>query len=328
MTPETARRPQAIAARPRREAALAAIVVGLIVLATGCSSSAAGPVSTITPPPGAAIPIGSSSHTTTVAGIVRTFRVYRPAALSPTKPVPLVVMIHGGGGTAAAAERSYGWDAEADAGHFIVAYPDGVNRGWSVGGGCCQSVGGTTVTDDVAFISQLVTIVSHQAPIDPTRVYATGISEGGMMSYRVACDTTIFAAIGPDSATLLGDCPAPAPVSVIHVHGTADTRIPYDGSPGSGVHHIRGPAVPQLNATWRATDQCAAPSITQSGTVSTSVAGCPGGRGVELITIAGAGHQWPGATCNIRCVGGAADRPSTALNATHTIWQFFATHPA
>ena len=235
-------------------------------------------------------------------------------------------MLHGGGGTAAGAERRYGWDAEADGAHFLVAYPDGVDHGWSVGGGCCHFTGSTTVDDDVAFIRGLVATVSREVSIDPSRVYVTGISEGGMMSYRLACQTTLFAAIGPDSATLLGDCPSPAPVSVIHLHGTVDARIPYEGSPGSGVHHIHGPAVPALNATWRATDHCAAASDTRAGVVTTSVASCPAGRGVELITVAGAGHQWPGSVCNRRCRS-RADPPSTALNATQTIWKFFADHP-
>lgn len=91
--------------------------------------------------------------------------------------------------------------------------------------------------------------------------------------------------------------------------------------------HIDGPAVPALNARWRAIDHCAAPVITTAGVVTTSAAACPGGRSVELITIAGAGHQWPGAAPNLlaqRLLH--TDPPSTALNATQVIWQFFAAH--
>lgn len=303
---------------------MAVATVGALVLGAGCAAT---PDSAGASTTAAAVPAGSSTQTITVGGVARTFLLYRPAALSPTQPVPLVVMIHGGGGTAAQAERSYGWDAEADSGNFLVAYPEGINHGWSVGGDCCHGTRSPTVDDDVAFLSELVATVSPEVPVDQTRVFATGISEGGMMAYRLACNTTIFAAIGPTSATLVGDCPAPPPTSVIHIHGTADTRIPYDGSPGSGVLRIHGPGVPALNATWRTTDRCATPSISQSGMVSTSDADCADGRGVELITVAGAGHQWPGAVCNGRCAAGAADPPSTALNATHTIWQFFAAHP-
>ena len=339
-----------VAGRPRRPAGRTGLLAALAALAAllgGCSAAtgsagsagAALDGSSTTPPP-----VGSSAQTITVEGVARTFRLYRPASLPPTGPVPLVVMIHGGGGSAAGAERDYGWDAEADAQHFVVAYPDGLDRGWSVGGGCCRRGGSpttddtTTTTDnatthdaatddDVDFIGRLVTAVSHRLPIDPARIYATGISEGGMMSYRLACRTSLFAAVGPDSATLLGACPSPAPLSVIHIHGTADARIPYAGGPGAGVHHIDGPGAPALDATWRATDHCAAPAVATAGAVTTSVAGCPAGRAVELITIAGAGHQWPGKACNARCARGRADPPSTALDATDTIWRFFAAHP-
>jgi polyhydroxybutyrate depolymerase len=162
--------------------------------------------------------------------------------------------------------------------------------------------------------------------VDASRVYATGISNGGIMAYTLACHTSVFAAIGPDSATELGSCPAPRPLSVIHIHGTADTRIRYQGGEGQGVAHIDGPSVPSLNARWRAIDHCAAPAVSTKGAVTMSTASCPGGR---AVTIAGAGHQWPGSAPRSklqRILG--SDPPSTALNATQVIWQFFAAHPA
>ena len=175
--------------------------------------------------------------------------------------------------------------AEADNGHFVVAYPDGLDRAWNTGGGCCGTPGRTNV-DDVGFITAMVSAIEHQIPVNPNRVYATGISNGGIMAYTLACHTTIFAAIGPDSATELGSCPAPAPLSVIHIHGTADKNIPYQGGEGDGVAHIDGPAVPALNARWRGIDRCAAPVVKTVGVVTTSTANCPAGRTVELITIA------------------------------------------
>jgi polyhydroxybutyrate depolymerase len=271
-----------------------------------------------------AIPAGSSSQAITVGGLDRTFRVYRPGTLPAA--APLVVMLHGGFGTGQQAEKSYHWDAEAARYHFVVAYPDGLDRAWNTGGGCC-GVPGRDGTNDIAFITAVVTDIEHQVPIDPRRVYATGISNGGIMAYTLACHTRIFAAIGPDSATELGGCPSPARISVIHIHGTADHNIPYNGGPGSGVAHIDGPAVPALNATWRRIDRCATPRVTTAGVVTTSVAACPGGRAVELVTIAGAGHQWPGAVPDPlaqRLLG--LDPPSRALNATQVIWQFFAAH--
>ncbi|GAB3151767.1 PHB depolymerase family esterase [Amycolatopsis stemonae] len=271
-------------------------------------------------------PPATSTRTVPVGGIERTYRLYRPAGL--TGAVPLVLVLHGGFGSGEQAEAAYGWDAEADAGRFLVAYPDGVGRAWNAGGGCCGQPGRTGV-DDVGFLTRLVADVSRAENVDPARVYATGISNGGMMAYRLACATTLFAAIAPDSATQLGDCPRPAPVSVLHLHGTADENIPYDGSPGRGVARIDGPPVPDVVARWREVDRCPAPATSTTGVVTTSAAICPGGRAVELITIAGAGHQWPGARGS-RFDGRVPgiDPPSPALDATHVIAQFFAAHPA
>jgi polyhydroxybutyrate depolymerase len=272
------------------------------------------------------IPVGRSSQTIVVGGMTRTYHLYRPATLP--SPAPLVVMLHGGFGDGTQAEQDYGWDAQADTGHFLVVYPDGVLKAWNTGGGCCGKPA-TDNVDDVAFITAMITEIRREASVDPRRIYATGISNGGIMAYTLACDTSLFAAIGPDSATMLGPCPAPHPLSVLHIHGTADHNIPYLGGEGDGFAHIDGPAVPALNATWRGIDGCDAPTTTSAGTVTTSTATCPHGLAVELITITGAGHQWPGSTPKpvIQRILGL-DPPSTALNATHTFWAFFAAHPA
>ena len=315
----------------KRAAAVAAVVITATAL-TGCrghlaaagpSSAPAGQTSAATAGP-AAIPVGSSAHAISVDGVTRSYLIYRPADLQAA--APLVVMLHGGFGSASQAEKSYHWDAEADAGHFLVAYPDGLNHAWNAGGGCCGTPGRTGV-NDIGFITAMVSAVEHAVPVNAGRVYATGISNGGIMAYDLACHTAIFAAIGPDSATELGGCGDPAPVSVIAIHGTADQNIPYDGGEGDGVAHIDGPAIPAVNASWRQADRCAAPTVTTVAAVTTSVAACPAGRTVELITIAGAGHQWPGAVSNSlaqRLLG--TDPPSTALNATAVIWHFFAAH--
>jgi polyhydroxybutyrate depolymerase len=297
----------------------AALAVVVALTATGCAGDRARRST-------ASVPIGSSGQSIESGGRQRTFGVYRPPQV-PAR-TPLVVMLHGGFGSAAQAERSYGWDAEADRDHFVVVYPDGLDRAWNAGGGCCGTPGATGV-DDVAFVQAAVAAVSRELPVDDRRVYATGISNGGLMAYRLACDTTIFAAIGPDSATQLGPCPHPAPTSVIHIHGTADHNIRYDGGRGDGYAHIDGPAVPALVASWRTIDGCASPTATTNGVVTTSAATCPAGRAVELITIRGAGHQWPGSPSRPliqKALG--LDPPSTALDATDVIWQFFAAHPS
>jgi polyhydroxybutyrate depolymerase len=302
-----------------RAAAVFAVLVGLV--AAGCRPGGS------RADPATSVPVGTSSRTVTVDGRDRTVHVYRPASVNGSTPVPLVVMLHGGFGSGGQAEKAYGWDRLADTAGFVVAYPDGVDRAWAVGGGCC-GVPGRTGVDDPTFLVRAVEDLRGALPIDPRRVYATGISNGGLLAYRIACDTTVFAAIGPVAATLLGPCDRPAPISIIHIHGAADERVRYDGGRGNGVAAIDGPAVPDLIERWRRTDGCAPPASQVEDPVTTSVADCPDGRAVELITIAGAGHQWPGAgprTVGERALG--LDPPSSALDATVTLWEFFAAHP-
>jgi len=282
--------------RKRRSIVIGVAVVALVLIGVGV-------IRAVTRAPGQ-VPAGRSDHTIDIGGTERTFHLYRPARLS--SPASLVVMLHGGFGSGSQAERAYGWDKQADAAGFVVAYPDGLNRAWNTTGGCCGPPAENN-TDDIGFITRMVATIGQQVPIDANRVYATGMSNGGVMSYTLACHTTVFAAIGPVAGTQLGDCAHPQPLSVIHVHGTADENIPYNGGRGSGVAHIDGPSAPALDATWRAIDGCAPPTLSTQGALTTSIATC-GPRAVELITVAGGGHSWP-------------------PEATATIWRFFADHP-
>ena len=170
---------------------------------------------------------GTSSHTVNVGGRDRIYRLHKPSGLPAS--AGLVVVLHGGFGSAEQAERSYGWDKLADSERFVVAYPDGVNRAWNVnGGGCCGKPAREHV-DDVAFISAAVADVAKNVSVNASRVYATGMSNGGRMSYTLACDTTLFAAIGPVSGTQLDPCRSPHPTSVMAIHGPADPLDPYGG---------------------------------------------------------------------------------------------------
>jgi polyhydroxybutyrate depolymerase len=284
-------------------------LLGVLLALSGCS----GGHRDETPLPG-----GTSVHTMAFGGLDRTYRLHKPPGL--TAAAPLVVMLHGATGTGELAEKSYGWDQLADSAHFVVAYPDGVGHTWN-GHGCCGKAMRENV-DDVGFITAMVGQISAGLPIDKSRVYAAGISNGGIMSYTLACNTGIFAAIGPDSATMLDACTAPHPTSVIHIHGTADKLVPYNG--GQGWSTVNGPSIADLNAFWRKADQCGPPDVTTNAPLTTSTAACADKRGVVLITIDGGRHQWPGGTTVLE----KRDPTSHALNATQTIWQFFAAHPA
>jgi polyhydroxybutyrate depolymerase len=274
-----------------------AVRLAALLVAAGCSAS------------GSAAPQGfsegSTVHTLGFGGLDRSYRVYIPDGVRT--PAPLVVMLHGGFGSAQQAERAYGWDQLADGAKFVVAYPDGIGRAWNTNGGCCGRPGREGI-DDVGFINAVVDDIGRNVDVDRARTYATGISNGGMMSYALACNTDTFAAIGPDAATQLDACGAPRPTSVMHVHGTADQMVRYDGEPGVGVARIDGPPVPDVNAFWRNVDQCPPPTITTDGPLTTSTADRPDGRSVVLVTVDGGGHEWP-------------------PFATQTLWQFFAAHP-
>src|ERR1700760_1745259 len=235
-------------------------LLGVLLVVAGCAHGHAQP---------GGFDQGRSSH---MIGD-RSYLLYVPAGLP--SPAPLVVMLHGGFGRAQQAERAYGWDQLADSARFAVAYPDGLGRAWNTGGGCCGRSSKDGV-DDVGFITSVVADIGKNVAVDQSRIYATGISNGGMMSYALACNTGLFAAIGPDSATQLA-CPSPHPTSVLHIHGTADRLIPYDGTPGAGFAHIDGPPVPDTNAFWRNVDRCAAPSSSTTGAVTTSTASCADG---------------------------------------------------
>jgi polyhydroxybutyrate depolymerase len=281
--------PRSLGTMLRRAVAL----IGAILMVAGCSPAGDEPPSGFV--------TGNSIHHLNVGGRDRSYRLYQPAGLPAS--APLVVMLHGITGSAAQAESSYGWNELADSQHFVVAYPDGVNRAWNVnGGGCCGQPQREGV-DDVAFIGAAVADIVRNVSINASRIYATGMSNGGIMSYTLACNTGIFAAIGAVAGTQLDSCRSPHPASVMEIHGTSDELVPYRGGQGASI--INGPSPPDVNAFWRNVNKCGAPSV---AAVATSTAACADNRGVVLITIDGGGHKWP-------------------AFATQKLWQFFAAQP-
>ncbi|HXY94570.1 MAG TPA: PHB depolymerase family esterase, partial [Acidimicrobiia bacterium] len=144
----------------------------------------------------------------TVDGQPRTYRLH---GVTRSGPQALVIVLHGAGATAKEVERRYHWDPLADREGFAVAYPQAILRRWD-----------ETGTGDVDFLRTLITDVSARTPIDPARVYVTGISNGGVMTYRAGCALAgTVAAIGPVAAWFPDCLPATA-VSVIHIHGLED----------------------------------------------------------------------------------------------------------
>ena len=269
-----------------------ATLLGVLLLVAGCSP---------TPPSG--FVNGTSLHHIKVGGHDRSYRLYEPAGIPAS--AALVVVLHGYSGSAGQVERDYQWDGLADSDKFVVAYPDGLGRAWNVDGETCCGRPGREGVDDVAFIGAAVADIAKNVGTNPAKVYVTGMSNGGIMSYTLACTTDIFAAIGPVAGTQLNSCRTPHPTSVIHIHGTADRLVPYGG--GQGFSVIDGPPVPGVNRFWRDVDRCGTPTATIGGPVTTSTARCADNRGVVLITVDGGGHEWPDF-------------------ATRTLWEFFAAH--
>jgi polyhydroxybutyrate depolymerase len=258
---------------------------------------------------------GSESRVLEVDGVERGYRLYVPENLADDPA--LIVMLHGGVGSAAQAERAYGWNDEADGGGFVVAYPDGLSRTWNAGD-CCGAAEREDV-DDVAFLTALVAALQQEFGVSPSRTFAAGMSNGAMMTYRMACETNVFAAIAPVAGTIVTTCDDPAPASVLHIHGLADSQVRMDGEPGDGIGDVDGMPVADAVDVFRAADGCDDPLVTDEAPVTTSASECADGRRVVLITVADAGHQWPGSVAR----EGATDQPSTALDATAVIWEFF-----
>lgn len=257
-----------------------------------------------------------ASSSIEVAGETRNFQLYRPDGADGTPAV--VVVLHPLGGNARQAERSYGWNEVADAEGFLVVYPDGRDSSWNAGGGCCGTAAEEDV-DDVGFLTVLIETLLEDEDVDPNRVYVTGMSNGGMLSYALACDTDSVAAIAPVAATMLPDCPNPAPVSVLHVHGTADRVVHFDGGLASDAGEVDTPSVSAVVEHWRTVGDCTAPTGTTVGTVQHSTASCAEGREVHLTTVGGLGHEWPGSDQE----AGAA----SPFDATEAIWRFFEANP-
>ena len=264
-------------------------------------------------------------------GVDRAYRVHRPANLPHNRRAPLVVVLHGGFGTGAQAEKSYGWDAVADRYGFIVAYPDGIGRSWHAGPQCCAESMKRDL-DDVGFLNTVIRTIESSENVDPKRIVVTGMSNGAMMSYRMACESPLpLLGIAPVAGTTLVPCSKPQQLSILEIHGTADRNIPFNGGLGQGPGRVTTPPIPDLIAQWRSREHCDTPATRTAGTVTTTSAQCAHQTRVELIAVSGAGHQWPGSlppsaawvALAKRLDINGLDQPSNALNATQTIAAFF-----
>lgn len=267
-------------------------------------------------------------------GRVRSYLVHVPRAAKAGRPVPLLVALHGGGGDMdrQADDSKYGLISASERGGFVAVFPGGFSRlpGGRLGtwnaGRCCGPARDRDV-DDVGFIRQVVDDVGRKVAIDRGRVYATGMSNGGMMAYRLACEAAdVFRAVasvaGTDNTV---QCRPSRPVAVLHVHARDDDHVLFEGGAGAGA--FRDPSkvteftsVPATIDAWSRRDGCRAPPrrvLDVPGAYCELRADCAGGTQVQLCVTETGGHSWPGG----QKARGAT--PSQAISANEVMWRFF-----
>ena len=257
-------------------------------------------------------------------GRKRSYFIHVPAVYDEKKPVPLVLVLHGGGQSPESAEWMSGMSAKADAEGFIAVYPSGTSAHghaptWNSGACCAYAM--ANHVNDVGYLRALINQLQLDYAIDPKRIFSTGISNGGMMSYRLACEAADkIAAIAPVEGAQDLECRPAAPVSVIVFHGTSDHLVPFNGgtTPFQFGSKRSDTPVDSTVSFWVNEDSCSStPLHTESAEIYTDkYSGCKAGTGVTLYAIQGGRHMWPGGRMS-----------GNHVAATDLMWAFFAAHP-
>jgi polyhydroxybutyrate depolymerase len=267
-------------------------------------------------------------------GLRRKYLVHVPPSYRGGERAPVVLALHGGGGTMRyqANDERYGLIEKSDAAGFIAVFPNGYaknRRGlfatWNAGA-CCGAARDEKI-DDVGFLKAVVADVARRASIDAKRVYAIGMSNGGLMAYRLACETpgmirAAMAVAGTDNTTT---CPGGRPVSILHIHALNDDHVLYGGGAGPAA---RDPSkvtdfvsVPATIEKWRSRNSCPAEParvLTVEGAWCDRYAPCADDSAVMLCTTETGGHSWPGGAKRR-----ADEPPSGAIIANDVMWDFF-----
>ncbi len=243
-----------------------------------------------------------------INGQARTYRLFRPGSLDPNQPAPLVVLLHGcqadSSGDQIAAVTHF--DNDATTGRFVAVYPDAI-------GGCWNLVRNPAEADDLAFMNGLLDRLVRDLPISKTRIFVAGMQGGGHMAYEVACEVSsrIAAVASVSGGMPLDGCQPARPVSIMEMHGTDDSFLPYEGGGRLG-----SPSIVELIQRWRTLDGCLGdPILSQSGITKTSLWNeCKSGTVVRLDTVVGGHNTWFGSHSNP-----VPGEP----NANSVIWSFF-----
>jgi polyhydroxybutyrate depolymerase len=254
----------------------------------------------------------------TYEGLDRTYTVYLPASYTAGDQLPLLFSLHGLTQTGNIMMQFTDFNTYADQYNFIVVYPDGINNSWNVG------FSGGSTANDVGYLSALIDTLHAQYGIDLNRVYSTGYSNGGFMSYRLACELTgRFAAIAPVAGTMTdgawGSCQPSRDIPVMHIHGTNDFVVFYNGGFGNK-------SVAQVLELWRGFSNCPAnaviidlPDLVAEGSTVQTHTWAPCDDSVEVVhyKVINGGHTWPG---SIGTTG--VGNTNRDIIASDEIWKF------
>ncbi len=264
------------------------------------------------------------------SGEKREYLLYVPKSYHPARPTPLVISMHGGGTWPGQQRNLSGWNRLAESHAFIVAYPAGLRihdsgpRAWRV------MRRGSGLSRDVRFISDLIDDLERAYNIDPTRIYANGLSNGGGMAFVLSCTLSDrIAAVGMVAAaqTLPWSwCEDHRPVPMISFHGTADLMVPYEGGTTWVFPDGSFPDVSEWAARWAGRNRCGpdpALSAVAADVTRRGYTDCAGDATVVLFTIHGGGHTWPGGEPLPEWFVGLTSR---GVDATRQMWAFFQQH--
>jgi polyhydroxybutyrate depolymerase len=262
-------------------------------------------------------------YTVQVGALTRKYSVHTPASYKSDKPTPVVLNFHGLGSNASQQKFFSKMIDKSDAEGFIAVHPEGTGttrQSWN-GGACCD-VAAMTGVDDVGFVKALLDKLEADRCVDTARVFSTGMSNGGFMSHRLACELSErIAAVAPVAGVNgMATCTPSRPMPILHFHGTMDMLVPYGGMPSYGF-----PPVDQMIGAWATRDACTDQPLQtykMGDTTCMSRTACGGGSEVILCTVDGGGHTWPGGL-PVASLG----KTTMDISATDTMWEFFKKHP-
>jgi len=267
----------------------------------------------------------TSTTSTTVVSMSRAYSKFIPSSYSKGTSLPLVVLLHGYGATGAMQESYMKFESVAETNKFILVYPDGTvdssgKQFWNATDACCDFF--SAVADDVYLLSILKEMESNYS-VDPKRIYFVGHSNGGFMSYRMACKypdrIAAIASLAGASFFKAADCGAKSSVSVLQVHGTKDGTILYDGG------QILGNSYPGAVASatqWATFNQCAQNAVTRSTKLDLE----PNIAGDETSVMAWTNCQ-NSSEVELWTMESGAHIPTLRSTFASKIWEFFAAHP-